>query len=218
MMRFILAFFPLFLISACAMQNHSFVSNEPIKIENETAEHEMPADKVSRSVLNHIADDVNRRGTGDVTVTVHYMMKKPLKATQHIADTQGKRVQSYLVQQGIKRRVIVQTEPDQDSTPNRITIFYEAMRAKAPAHCRDISQADADRFGHKTDSDYYYGCTGDSYLSQMIARPGDLLGNDTSTLADSQRLNKSLENYRAGERATKEQDEGVSASNVYSTQ
>ena len=82
----------------------------------------------------------------------------------------------------------------------------------------DITHADADRYSHGSDSGYYYGCTGDRYLSEMIARPGDLLGNDTTVDTESQRQAKSLDTYRAGDRQTEASDEGVSASDVYNAE
>lgn len=214
--RFTFLLLPLFLVSACAMKNHSFVSNEPLSVHTETVSVDMPSDRVSRSLLTDIADDVKHRGDGDVTVTVHYALKRPLKATQTIADTQGARVKSYLQNQGVRRPVLVIAEPDHDGMgANVITIAYPALKAKGPSNCTDITHADADRSDHGYDGGYFFGCTDDKYLSEMIARPGDLLGNDTTTAADSQRLGKSLDVYRAGERATAKEDEGVSASNVY---
>lgn len=218
-MRFLKTFLilPLCLLSACAMKNHSFVSNEPLQVEKEIMSFDMPSNKVSRAFLTDLADDVTHRATGDITVTVRYFMKKPLKATQQIADKQGAHVKSYLQQQGVRQRILVLSAPDhEEDTINTINISYPALKAKGPSHCADITHADADRFDHGYDGGYFYGCTGDRYLSEMIARPGDLLGNDTTAAADSQRLGKSLETYRAGERATLPEDEGVSASNVYS--
>ena len=213
-LRPLLAAFPL-LLSACAMQNHSYVSNEPMQVREEQISHDMPADHVSRGALDYIADDVNRRATGDVSVTVHYQLKNPLKATQKLAETQGSRVKAYLQKEHVRRPVRVFVEPDQEEAVNRITISYSALKAVTPANCMDITHADADRFDHGTDSGYYYGCTDDRYLSEMIARPGDLLGNDTASGAESQRLGKALETYRSGERLTPQGEDGVSASDVY---
>ncbi len=209
---------PTLFASACAMQNQSYISNEPLQVQDESVLHEMSSNNVTRGDLNYIADDINRRATGDVSITVHYMMKKPFKATQQVADAQGARIKAYLKQQNVRRHVLVLAEPDQDDGVNRIAIAYPALKAKGPANCMDITHADADRFSHGSDSGYYYGCTSDRYLSEMIARPGDLLGNDTMTNAESQRLGKSFDTYRAGERITAESDEGVSASDVYTSE
>lgn len=79
---------------------------------------------------------------------------------------------------------------------------YEAWQVLQPADCTNAPMPDADNFGFSTDADYKFGCTRDQYLGAMVARPADLLGNDTSADADSQRLGASQETYRDGEPLT----------------
>lgn len=146
-----------------------------------------------------------------------YALKKPLHNSQRIAEAQGKRVKDYLIAQGIKRPVVVELEPVENLDVNNVHISYDALLAQPPKDCDNINKADADEFSHGSDSGYRYGCQHDTYLSQMIARPADLLGNDTTSPDDSQRLSKSMDTYRNGDPATPLDQQNLSASKVYTS-
>ncbi len=205
-----------FLLAGCSMQNNSFISQQPLQVQKETVQKDFPSDKVSKAELNEIADDINHRAQGPITIKVDYALKQPLHSSQRVAEAQGNHIKAYLNQQEVKRQINVQLEPVKDAASvNTIHISYDALKALPPKDCNSIALADADQYTHGSDSDYRYGCSGDQYLSRMIARPGDLLGNETNSVAESQRLGKSTDNYNAGERATPPDQEGLSASKVY---
>lgn len=204
-----------FLLSACAMKSPSFIQPDPIQIQNETVSSEFMADKVSKSQLDGLAEDIKHRAEGPVSVIVHYELKPPLKAAEKVAEAQGARVSTYLASRGVKQSIGTQLQTTTIPGPNTIVISYEALKASPAANCQKIALADANNYAHESDSAYRFGCARQEQLSAMIARPADLLGNAKTPISDSTRLTKSQDAYRAGERATKESDEGLSASSVY---
>lgn len=204
------------LLAGCAMQNHSFVDQQKMTVAPEEVQRTFLATEVSRSELAAMADDIIRRGTSPVAITVDYAPVKPLKGAERVAEIQGARIKSYLAGHGVRHATTVTTRPGaSDEKVNRITVSYEALKASAPADCASMAKADGDHYTHNTDSDYRFGCRHKELVSAQIARPGDLLGNNTTTPADSQRLGKQLETYSAGEPATPQGADGLTASNVY---
>lgn len=204
-------------LSACAniMSNPTLIESDKLQLQPETIQHHFEADRVSKSTLNEIALDIKRRAESPVTVDVHYLLRKPLAGTQRVANAQGARVKSYLQQNGVRNQIQIMMTPSQTDALNHIYVRYEALSAAPPSHCLPIEFGDANNYSHESDSGYRYGCANKDYISQQIARPGDLLGRDTTPGTDSQRLGKSQDTYRSGERATNPADEGLTASTVY---
>ncbi len=203
------------LLAGCAMQNNSFIHDRPISVAQENVEKTFLSTEISRSELAGIADDIVRRGTSPVAITVDYAATAPLKNAERVAEAQGSRVKSFLAAQGVRHATSVKTRPAEAETVNRITISYEALKAAAPEDCQPMAAADADRYTHNTDGPYRFGCRQKEMISAQIARPGDLLGNDATMAPESQRLGKQLETYRAGEPATPQGADGLTASTVY---
>ena len=100
-------------------------------------------------------------------------------------------------------------------TPQIATLRYQGWQVLPPADCSQIAtMPDADNFSFNTDPAYKFGCTRDQYLGAMVATPTDLLGRDTTTNTDSQRLSKGLDTYYKGERLTPSTAKPVSTGNV----
>jgi pilus biogenesis lipoprotein CpaD len=199
------------LLAACAMKNASFVNQQKMLVVDEQTVFERSADKLTKGDLMNIADDIKRRGNGTVDVAIVYPLQK---GQERVASAQGNMIRNMLTQNGVRQPVRIDLQPTGVASPNMVAISYNAVRAGA--NCNgDIADADADNYTHATDNSYSLGCSRDKYMAQMIARPEDLLGNDTMSPTDSQRLGKSQDTYRAGEPATPEGTTGLSASDVY---
>lgn len=210
-MKHFLVLLVLPLLAACAMQNPSFVNREKMLVGSEQAAFEKDADKLTKSDIAYLADDIQRRGDGPVEIGIIYPLQK---GQERVASAQGNMIRNLLVQNGVRRPIHLDLQPTGKSLPNRVTISYSGLRAIANCNGQ-IADADADNYTHATDNPYQLGCSRDQYMAQMIARPEDLLGNDATSPAESQRLGKSLETYRAGESATPADATGLSASDVY---
>lgn len=212
--RFALILSAIFL-GACSMKNPSFMNTSPIEVSYEPVSHRFDGPRLSTRALNSVADDIMRRGHGAVTVTAFYLGHDN-KAEKRIAQAQAERVKVYLFQQNVKNPINAVSSTVSDGEKiSYITISYDTIAASAAAGCVDISDADADHYTHSSDAPYQFGCARQKQLAAMVARPSDLLGNAETVDADSARLSKTLDNYRAGERATSPADEGLSASTVY---
>jgi pilus biogenesis lipoprotein CpaD len=210
-MKHLSVLFALPLLAACAMQNPSFVNQQKMLVNSEQALFEKDADKLTKSDLAYLADDIKRRGEGKVEVGIIYPLQK---GQERVASAQGNMIRNTLAQHGVRNPIHLDLQPTGKSLPNLVTISYGSLRASANCNGQ-IADADADNYTHATDNPYSLGCSRDQYLAQMIARPEDLLGNDATSPAESQRLGKSLEAYRAGESATPEGQQSLSASDVY---
>lgn len=195
-------------LGACTMENPSFVKSNPMLVTNEDVVFSKPSRDVSKDMLLQLADDIKRRADGPVTLTIQH----PAGA-QALAIKQAQMIKSLFADNYVRSHVIVSYNANKPSPPNQIIVRYSAVRANADC-AGTIMDADAGNYNHTSDNPYKLGCSRDQFLSAMIARPVDLLGNDATSTADSQRLGKSQETYRAGERATPS-DATLSASDVY---
>lgn len=212
-MRFAFLFFAL-LTTGCAMQNPSFVNKEKILVGPENVVFSKEASQVTRADLLQVADDIKLRASSDVNVIVTYPLQKNEEA---LANTQKKIIRDTLLDAGVRTPMHFAVNPQGIAAPNKVTIQYEALRAAT--NCTGTTDdADAGNYTHESDNPYTFGCSRDKYFAAQIARPGDLLGNDAVSPAESQRIGKSLDTYRAGERATVAGEDGLSASDVYSGQ
>lgn len=200
----------LVLLSACAMQNPSFIHNEKMQVLREPVSAGFDANALPKSQMLAMVDDIKHRAGQDVTVTVAY----PPHGNAQLAAAQGAQVKQFLLAHDIKRDVRVETAPTATGPNNIVTLNYSALRAASSCDT-PIQNADAGLYDHGSDANYRFGCAHDQMLAMQIARPEDLLGNDTTTLAESQRVAKSLDNYRAGENATPENTQPLTASTVY---
>jgi pilus biogenesis lipoprotein CpaD len=198
-------------LGACTLQNPTFVNQEKLQVTKQEVVFERDADRLTRHDLTALADDIKRRG--DSTVTIH-VLHQPGAAPASIGKRQAMMIRDHLLQEGVTLPIHVHLNSQGTTIPNPIQVTYSAFNASSPC-ATDITQADGNHYTPTSDVPYQFGCGRDKYVSAMIARPQDLLGNDSSTLAESQRLSKSLETYRAGERATPAGEDGISASSVY---
>ena len=198
-------------LSACAMQNPSFVNQEKIQVGPEQVTFKRDAADLSRGDLLQLADDISRNGMGDVEVTILYPLQKGL---ENVAQAQKRIVQDTLRQGGVVHPIHFVVNPQGLGAPNSISISYQAMRAHAGCPGR-ITDADAGHYSHEADNPYTLGCERDHYFAAQIARPADLLGNDASVAAESQRMSKSLDTYRAGEQLTPAGTSSLSTSDAY---
>lgn len=212
-MRIASILFATVLLAACAMKNNSLINQEPMQVRNEHAGISFRTDRASKLAIDNTADDIKRRANGPVTISVDYNASS--YDAQRVAQAQGTQLRAHLREQFVKQPIHVMLQPVDAAQEKLVRIEYNALSAKAPQDCGMIGEADPDQYAHESDSAYRFGCTHDRYLAQMIARPGDLLGNDSISPAESQRLGRSQELYRAGQPATPADTQGLSASNVY---
>ncbi len=209
-----LCFCACLLLNACAMQNPSFVNREKIQVGPETIVFKRTADQLSKGDLLNVADDIARNGTSPVDVTILYPLQKN---QEQVANAQKNIIHDTLLRGGVRQPMHFIVNPQGIGAPNTITIQYDVLRANAGCSGR-ITDADADNYSHDKDNPYTLGCERDRYFAAQIARPGDLLGNDTSLADESQRLSKAIDTYRSGEPVTPAGTSSLSTSDAYTGQ
>ena len=201
-------------MGACTLQNPSMIHQEKIQVSSEAYRYERSADRVTQNDLVDLADQIKRRGDSPVTIRITYPLKPNATTQQRIANVQAQRIKTVLSTEGVKQPIILDLQANGKSTPNLIQVSFTALQANAGCEGH-LTDADANNYTQTTDVNYGFGCSHDRYLSAMIARPDDLLGNDTTSDAQSQRLSKSLDTYRAGDAVTPASAQEISASDVY---
>lgn len=210
MQRSIILFSTL-ILGACTLQNPSFVSDRPLQLSEQEVVFEREADAINSHDIDRLADDIKRRS--DNAVTIH-VLHQPTASHKQIAQAQANKLKHSLINKGVMNPIYIHLNNQGTTVPNQIQISYSAL--KAHTDCQHfITDADANAYTPTTDVPYQFGCSRDYYLSAMIARPSDLLGNTAASDNESQRLSKTLDTYRAGERITPASEDGISASDVY---
>jgi len=86
------------------------------------------ADKVSKTELDQIAQDITANTQSGVMILVKFRLTLPFTASQQLAETQGNTVKDYLVAHGVKVPIEVHLTPD-NIIPNQIWIRYRALPA-----------------------------------------------------------------------------------------
>lgn len=185
------------LLPACARQSTpSMMNPNKPQLVPETALQQRPVKNVNEGYLNYLAEEYSRYGAGSMQLSLSY----DPAATNYSAVKAFKdlsRIKSGLESMGV-RGISADTVKAEGSEP-MLMVSYDAVRAAAPAGCRNMPGFDDGLTTEKV-GDYRFGCSVDTMLAKQIYRPGDLNGNAAYEDGDGRRAANSVEYYRRVER------------------
>lgn len=185
------------LLPACARQTApSMMNTSKPQLLPETALQQVPVKNVNAGYIHRLAEEYDRYGASTLQLSLAYdpaaKNYSAVKAFQALA-----RIKAGLAEVGI-RNVSAETVKAEGEEPV-LMVSYDAVRAAAPAGCRNMPGFD-DGLTTEKIGDYRFGCSVDTMLARQLYRPSDLAGNDGHDPADGRRASSGVEYYRQVER------------------
>lgn len=185
-------------LSGCSaiMKEKTYLSDEKMTVTQEDYRRTMDTNAVNEAALNNLRNDYWAKGSGPVHVTVTYDPRSKMNTAMSASNAAGQIAQKMRCMGATD----VQTEilPVNGSGGTSQTIFaYDIYKAHAPAGC--TMMGGVDERATEADTDYKFGCSEDILLARQIARPKDLLGNDSlGTPAAKRQINWINTTYNDG--------------------
>lgn len=150
---------------------------------------------LSDGKIQQISRDYWSRGETPLQLVVTYDPQSSSNTAMKASQEMG-RMTTALKNQGV-RQIEADILPVKDSGDvSKTLISYDALNARPPSECDEpMDMTFADPY---LAEDYALGCTVHTYVSRQIARPKDLLGNDTMDNNDGRKNANGLETYMGG--------------------
>jgi len=176
-MRKTLAAAMILALCACSMEVPSNVSLSRTEVVQKEFFADFPLDAVNEDLLQAIGSRYNSAGHGVANITVTYDPESR-KNTVHAASSALKNIEDSLNKLGIKQlRGDILPVKGQGNTA-RLMVAFEQISLRPPPNCSQMPGLNgaADAVGM---NDYKLGCQIETLFAQQVARPSDLLGNES---------------------------------------
>lgn len=183
-------------LGACSFDTPTHVApTSRAEVYQDTMTVQDDTDKITSEVTQLIAGHYRSYGDGTANVSVVFDPHSATNTAKRASEA-ADRISRDLKKQGV-HDIRATTIPVPDSGARSVTtIAYSTIEAKAPSDCGEpLSMSFADI---KLGKDYRLGCSVETYIAKQVARPKDLLGNDTMDNPDGKRATNVTEAYRAG--------------------
>ncbi len=190
------------IVTSCGYKKPSLRTHSVLNPNQSELAESQYVEKYSMSEITYddtkrLGEDHNKRATSAANIMVLYNNGKCPKASLKLAKKQGAMIRDQMIENGAGE-VIVNATPLDDNKGNRAIISYTVLNVLPPSGCYERMDGIVDRQFSMSD-DYLLGCENERLIGQMVARPSDLKGRDTSSDDTSQRQSVSGERYRSGE-------------------
>jgi pilus biogenesis lipoprotein CpaD len=193
-------------VSACKLREPDHFSKNTIRVEEEKVVHEVAVTDLTPVAVDALSTHYRRHGDGPLNLTVTYDPQSKQSSAMSARDD-AVRVADLLRRNGV-HNVKTSVLPVKDSGSSGAIISYLGYNALAPKDCEVMPGLNNRAIN--ADEDYKMGCSVDTLFARQIARPKDLLGQETSATVDGRRAANQVELYRTGQ--PNEALEGESAS------
>ena len=181
------------LLSACDMSTPSKVHTGEIQVRDVMKTVTIDPTIINPDSVDIILSDYRQNGEGPMRLVVPYAPGNPLNKAA--AQAQGERYKHTFQGRGVKDFRVSYTAT---VNPEAMGVLsYEALAAEPPRNCHHMPGFNG---GDRVDDaeGRNYGCEMQTAISQMMARPADLLGQDGLPEDDAKRQGGLVEKYRSG--------------------
>lgn len=182
-------------LCGCSMTTPSQVRTGEIMLKDSAQVETRTLDQFTRADAALLASDYKRNAHGNLSAVVSYD-RSDVRALKD-AKGQVARIARDLAAQGVSKLQAEYVAVDDPRLYNQVVFSYAALVATPPDHCTRMPgyQGGEDLVAMH---DYQISCESKSMLSQMIARPEDLLGRDGKTDTTARREGAVVETYQDG--------------------
>jgi type IV pilus biogenesis protein CpaD/CtpE len=169
------------LLSACSMEVPTQVSHSKAVVGTSEFRAEVPVEAVDNNLLAAVSEHYRRVGNGTVYLSVIHdaqASKKDVREANDSLDMIEEKLRGYGVS-----RVEGEILPVKDlGDVSSLLVNFEQVHAMAPENCDSMpGYGIGSETGTGVLTDYNFGCQSETLFAQQIARPSDLLGNETDT-------------------------------------
>ena len=185
--------FSVLLLSACDVSTPSKVHTSSIQLKDVMKTVTVDPMRVDDQSVDMVLSDYRDNGNGPVRLVVPFAPGNPLNKLA--AEAQGTQYKKVFESRGLKDFRVSYTAT---ANPNAMgVISYEALAAEAPRNCHHMpGYYGADKLADG--EQHNFGCEMLTAESQMLARPGDLMGTSGLPEDDGKRQGGLVEKYRTG--------------------
>lgn len=185
-------------LSACEGIVHepSHISEKRVQVEEEDVFKTIPVKDMTEQRIKAMSVHHHKYGKDAIDLTVVYDPAvgsgSAMSASQELA-----RITQDFRRNGVAIQVADIMPVKNQGSEMGVLISYGAISALAPDDC-DLMPGLANR-NLEPSEDFEFGCTTETLFAKQIARPKDLVGNDSSVQsADGQRASNVVQGYLAG--------------------
>lgn len=183
------------LLGGCSMTTPSQVRTGDIVLKDSAQVQTRELDQFTRADAALLASDYKRNNHGALSAVVSFD-RRDVRALKE-AKAQVARIARDLAAEGVHKLQAEYVAVDDPHLYNQVVFSYAALVATPPDHC---SRMPGNQGGEDLAAmhDYQISCESKAVLSQMIARPEDLLGRDGKTDSTARREGAVVETYQDG--------------------
>lgn len=181
-------------LSGCLQSTPSMMNENKPRLIEQTQIDQIPMKDMNSSVIEAIAENYRRYGSGPMELTIAYDPKsKTYTAMKAVTDLS--RMTESLRAKGISG-IKTNTLPAPGTDP-ALSVHYDTVSATGPKDCAPMPGMDGYETKRSFDEGYRFGCGVETQLARQIYRPADLRGNGTLEAGDGRRATAVSETYRA---------------------
>ena len=195
--RIIMALSAAVLLMGCDVSTPSSLTTQHIQVKEVYKTEVLDLGKLDEAALTKLAGDYSKNGSGTVQVIATYLGEAKDAQKASAALGKGQRVRSVLNRKGVTDIAVNAVSVKDAAKSGRAFVTYRALTATPPEGCTNIPGHDgADNLD--SSKDYGMGCGVKTIMSQMVADPEDLLGNDDLDAGAARRQGTVVETYKSG--------------------
>lgn len=173
----------------------SDLTTNKAEVYQENFSYEIATGELTQAEISGISNQYWSNGTGPLRLWVSYDPQSKVNTAMN-ATRQAEKMKSALAKGGIKdieSEIIPVAESGETSGA---MISFKTLAVRAPGDCPEPMGIDFVDIKHN--KDYKMGCSIETYTAKQIARPKDLLGQDTMDNDSGRRNANTLEIYQQG--------------------
>lgn len=185
-----------FALVACDLDQKTYLAPNRAQVEQSRYDAEVPVGGIDDNFYKALAQEYKTNGGGQLYMTFVYNPESGGSSAMTATELAG-RASRALRQNGVSDAK-VDIMPVVDSKHSgKVLISYTRYAASAPKDCKTMPGLEDTKV--ELGWDYQYGCSIEGQIAKQIARPRDLMGNDTSPDTSSgRRAAATSGNHEAG--------------------
>ena len=193
-------------MTACSLREPDHFTRNKVQLIEERVTQDVSVAEFNDANILALANHYSRHGDGPLEVVVSYNPKSRSQGAMY-AGQKAAEVAASLRAQGVEN-IDAHIMPVKDLSESKIMVSYLGYDALGPKDCELMPGLEHRKIN--ANESYRMGCSVDTIFAKQIARPRDLLGQETSASTDGRRSANQVELYRTG--VPNEPLEGESAS------
>ena len=183
-------------LAGCSLREPDHFTNKKMRVQEEKIVQQISVHEFDDAMAYSVSEHYRKHGKGAMSVSLTYDPKAKSN-TAMIATNEAARIKKALRNNGVQQADVRIIPAHGLGEEQQLIVSYMSYDALAPEDCELMAGLETREVN--AEADYEMGCSVETYLSRQIARPKDLLGQESANGANGRRVVNQLEVYQSGE-------------------